>query len=64
MFSILGSVFCSIICYILPALFYLRATHSNRAGKGVFVKRFISFAILLFGAAIGTFGTYSTLASS
>ena len=64
MFSILGSVFCSIICYILPGMFYLRATSSGgRHSRAVSLKRGASFAIVAFGVVIGTFGTYATLGS-
>eukprot|EP00940_MAST-03C_sp_MAST-3C-sp2_P002169 g2169.t1 len=64
-FGLIGSTLCTVVCYILPAAFYLGATASHAKSakpfSRLYIRRGLSRALLVYGALTGLIGTSVTV---
>lgn len=67
-FGLIGSTLCTVVCYILPALFYLGATASHadecKAFSRLHIRRLLSKLLMTYGIVTGVVGTAITVYES
>jgi amino acid permease len=78
-FGLMGSTCCSLICFVLPGLFYLQSTKRVLVEfpmdrpysakdlenlRRVVYQRRLSWVLIVFGALVGVFGTVATVANN
>ena len=64
-FGLIGATLCTIVCYILPAMFYLGATSSHASdakfGSRLYIRRALSRLLIVYGICTGILGTSITV---
>ena len=64
-FGLIGATLCTIVCYILPAMFYLGATSSHASeakfGSRLYIRRALSRLLIVYGVCTGILGTAITV---
>ena len=64
-FGLIGATLCTIVCYILPAMFYLGATSSHASdakfGTRLYIRRALSRLLIVYGVCTGILGTSITV---